>query len=416
MRYWIITLLFSTLLGHFYINVGDRTPKIFFYELVFFFLLFRTLARACLGKTLQSSRSRQLMYKPIDPLLLIMMAAYIYFSIVSIFLTQDYKHSIGILRGVVQSYLLFWLVWRYLRGDSNAIKKIVAILPLIGLVMVLIIVFEVYTNVRDVGLLFTWSKTGPEKLLVATHLGSSNYPAGILSLLMPISIAAAHLQKGFLKLFTWVCIGVMLTGIIVCSSQGAVGSLLVAALIWCFIDKSKKQKLFRLLLILVCITLFVHSYPVLTGEIFISFARSLSRRVHHWDFFRDNYQQAFFLGAGKVGIREYGLHNCILTAFWKTGIFGCLAFTGILSRIFFCVWRNFHRKTNDLGIDAIKKGVFFSFIVAVTHSMVEQLLENNVYDVFFWSIMAISYAIPVTQVSSVSRLKERVHLKPASTA
>lgn len=414
-RYYLVAgLLFSLLLGSFPVDFGSKNYNFFYSEIVFAGVFAVAFSQHLLGRI----KRNQMDWIPRSILPVVFWTG-LYFgfsTLSSVLISTDLLRSLVVLKQIAEGLLLLMTVWTLLRGNKRAVEGIVAGLPMLGLGIAVVTLYSGYVNSSgDLGELFSWDKSYFTKNLVESYLGRNNYLAGLMVLLLPVSIAVGRTQRGARRWVTWGCIVAMLIGVLATSSRGAVAALVGTYFLWIIMVSSWMM---RLRLLLFCVAFFGALYAVAPETIFNTLSTaslSYNGRVILWQTILPQFMNSPFLGLGRGVIRtETGgdLHNSLFRAFFEAGILGGLAFMALMITIFFGLYRSWFILTRSDKWGVIQQGVFYSVVVAIIHSLGEPLLENTLYDLVFWSIVGIGYALPRVRFNVKNRPLEYAVTKP----
>ncbi|MFZ2486570.1 MAG: O-antigen ligase family protein [Anaerolineae bacterium] len=399
----VVVLLFSILLGGFVINFAPKSYNLFYSDFVLAIVLVASVARHMSNRIRQN---HQLLEWPSKTILWVVIwtAIYVLFSTLSsIVNSPDLLRSIAVLKQVAQEPLILIVVWTLLRGNREFIEKTVETLPILGACIAVITLYSAYVNsFGDVAQMLVWNKDYYTKNLIFSYLGRSNYLSGLLALLLPISIAVAQIQNGFRRWLTWMCVTLFIITILITNSRGALSALIATGFLLTILTPSWLTR-FRLLLMSVVIVSVI--YFIAQQTVYDSLqdiAHSFQGRQDLWRLGLQTLQSNPLIGTGRGAIYTMAgedLHNNIFKAFLEAGVIGGLAYVGLIITLLVGLFPPSRRSAGDTRLLIIHQGVFFSFIVAIIHSLGEPLLENALYDIIFWSIVGIGYALPA-QVAS----------------
>lgn len=391
---WVWLMLISTLFGSVPLSIGDRTPGIYFSEILLPILIFGGMLHIVNKKKAGIFFIHQ---KNIP--LLPFYYVYFFFSVVSLFNSSDILRSLVVLKTMVVSAVVFVFVRQLMNQGEVNISKSLELFPYIGLFIACIAIYSGYLNAGgNFELLLSWDKEYYVKHFIDTYLGRNNYLAGLMVLILPISIMVSNQKRGFRRLVLWLIILVMLIGLLVTSSRGAVAAL-VFGYLWVYgIELPVKYKIRSALMFLVFLGLVVIVAPQLLEQTYDRIVISAGSRLFIW---RSGLELVFenpLFGIGRGMSRNVftstSVHNSMLNAFLEAGFLGGVSFMLLIGIMYLQMRRNVIQMRLHERLSPVTRAIFTSFVVAVVHSMIEPLFETTTYDILFWTLIAISFTLP----------------------
>jgi O-antigen ligase len=220
----------------------------------------------------------------------------------------------------------------------------------------------------------------------------------MLALLLPVSIAGSVHKTGIHKWLSWICIGGMCVALIGTSSRGGMLSLIFGYFLVYVVVFPFKYKIQAILTAALLILLLFGLAPEVFTQTYERTAHAYGIRNDLWKLALEVFFQNPFVGIGS-GISRTNIgssaHNSVLTAFLELGVFGGITFVGLMTTIFLRLRQVCFRLQDSDSTSAIARGILVSFVVAIVHSLTEPLLQAEIFDILFWSIVAIGYSLPM---------------------
>lgn len=244
-----------------------------------------------------------------------------------------------------------------------------------------------------------------QKNLMITSYGRSNYLASFFVLLVPISTAYLLTSNDTKqRIFSSLAILLMMTGLILTLSRGAILALIIAMIL--FFSRTIKIKTFIPILFIIVVVAVILILNPLTNVLFerissaedsVSYFSRISYYKEVWGMFLKNPLTG--VGMGSLGYHatfvEHELspaHNIVLALLGEVGIVGAVFFLGLL----FSVPVFFYSKYLKLR-DERKKIMYWGFITAfigcIIHGMVEPTLEGFTFSIVFWAAVGTLYRL-----------------------
>jgi len=245
---------------------------------------------------------------------------------------------------------------------------------------------------------------GGLKDVIEIVLGRSNYVASILLLLIPIAVAAVSFHKGTTR---WICTGsamLMLAGLIVTMSRGAMLAIVLAPTLSLPILFKAGLRIKHAVLVLVLggATVFLLPPDLLSAN-----AAFIAYRLENTDEDRAEIMRASWesfiqnpllgVGPGQLGraiashvqVPDYGqqymnAHNLVLDALAENGLPAGLALLAMVGIVLYRALRAavFHPTVLNVAL-------WVAILAAVIHKMVEASFEGQHFQVIFWTVAGI---------------------------
>lgn len=392
----VVILLLAGFCGAVPLAFLEKTPFVYYNDLILILFMIG-LSHQRLRHPARFFDSFREIVKPVLPLVLAM-ALYFFFSLASLYNSPDVLRSLAVLVTLGKSFLVFMFCLSFLRNRERDILTLLKVLPWFGLYLAAVIYISAHFQM-GIGLadLLDWNKGYHIKSSIRTYLGNSNYLAGLLALILPLAIGAGVMEKGFKKALIWICATGIILGLIMTGSHGALLAILLSyGLIgfW-FLTKKRAATLCFGILSILAVLYGINDRLIL--ESYNHASHSLQNRLALLQIGSNLFLDNFWLGIGRgISRNEFlatHVHNSLLAAFIESGILGGTAFLALFTILFITLRHKRLIQTNrDLKI--ISTSILFSFGIALIHSQGEPLLENNLYDLFFWTLMGVQCALP----------------------
>ena len=241
------------------------------------------------------------------------------------------------------------------------------------------------------------------KDVIEIVLGRSNYVASILLLLIPLAVATVSLHRGITR---WVCAGcamLMLAGLIVTMSRGAMLAIVLAASLSVPLMYRAGLQIKHALLGLGLLALVVLSLP---ADLLNADATFIAYRFENadqsrpelmqgaWDSFQEN--PVLGVGPGQLGkaialhmmVPDYdsqymNAHNLVLDALAENGLPAGVALLAMVGIVLYRALLIAVRRPTTLNV-----ALWVALLAAVVHNMMEASFEGQQFQIVFWTVAA----------------------------
>jgi O-antigen ligase len=247
----------------------------------------------------------------------------------------------------------------------------------------------------------TFQGVGGIKGGVEIPLGASNYVASILLLVLPMSVAGIATYHGVKRLFFAGSCALMLAGVIVTMSRGAMMALILAPTVSLPLLYRAGMRLRHVVLVLVLGSMTIAALPsdlLRVNAALIAYRwvnPDLSRREllqASWRSFVDN--PVLGVGPGQLGRaiahrvsvpdnnwQYVNAHNLVLNSLAENGCFGGAALLLMIGIVLWTAFRNAAAHPTALNL-----ALFVALVAAIMHNMVEASFEGQQFQVVFWTV------------------------------
>lgn len=387
--YWIIIMLFLLFFGPIgIIKVGDKTPNLFyedFYLLALIFLL-----------TTVWLQKRKIKFIASNYALFILL--FLIAGVLSLFNTPDFLRGLGFLKIFLAGFLVFFLCINTINKKSD-IRKIIYSLPFFGAIIAVLLCYNVFTaeSLTKANIYISW--------------GGSNYLATFFIFLIPISMGLFFYKKNTLanKFYLFVCLILMIIGLITTSSKG--GLIIFAFVILIFSILIFRKKPIKVLAIITFLILIIVFHPMSNfilnkfQTFFSNYPQSVMGRTRIFDIAIKtfsthpiiggglgsfNYYMKQFLGPAQAG-STYKVHNEYLHILAEMGSIGLT----LLLSLFIISYKNIRKLIKTTSAESFIHwwaiGVLVGFISMLAHIFIEPSFFGTQFFVLFWITMGLVY-------------------------
>lgn len=385
---WI--LLFALIPQGLTVSVGGRTPSVLIVDLCVISIILLFTWRRLFGR---------FRFNTPDFWLRLFVYAYCFANLVSTLTSLlDVTRSIVAIKVFMFGYLTYLIVTSTVRSERGLMRSLYALTAWSGIVSVML-VYQFVT---------TW-QIELDKADVGVSMGQSNYLAAMLVPLLPVSVSLLVTERGMLKrIVIGVTCTVILLGLLITMSRGALSSLLIAAV--CALPMMFKAGLGwkRLLISIAIIAVLSLAIPtsLLTTNYDLLAVRVQNPDYTRLDLWRVGWSEFLrnpVLGVGPNCIYFYNerfmhvpnrhTHNFVLNNLAEVGLAGSVPF--------FLLIATFVRRSYRLCIDPLAErrwrilglGAFIGLLATLAHGMVEPTFPGPEYSIVFWTFVGIIFAL-----------------------
>lgn len=231
-------------------------------------------------------------------------------------------------------------------------------------------------------------------LAVTSAFGHYNGFAAFLGVLVSVTMGfLGQVRKLWQKSFLFLIFLLISANIILTLSRGAWIALLIVCSFLIIFYKSKENRLF-FLLFLGIFTCLIFSIPMVR-ERFLTIIKSGgdADRFRIWKAAFMMFKESPLLGKGLGSFTYYSsrymnivpqyAHNCYLQIMAETGLLGLVSFIWFLSAIISRGYKKLKKNSDSLYF-----GLFFGFLVFLTHSFFDTQLYTIKLSILFWLLAA----------------------------
>ncbi len=320
--------------------------------------------------------------------------------------------ALSVWRNFFAGFICFILAYYSLQKEKD-IKILLTLLIIWGTTLALI---ELITLFQLGGIRTGIIRIFFQKNLIETSWGKSNYLAAFHVLMIPIAIGTLFLTSSKkIKLLLLSGIGIMLTGIIITLSRGAILSLAIGLLIFMLKVIDKKYILSVIFAIFsFIIVLLINPLTYVLFERLLIFEKSISyfSRIHFfekvWDIFLNN--PILGVGLGNLGYyttysdyQQLSAHNIILGLLGETGILGSLTFFTLIVYSIIIILRNYKSESNG-NLKIFKFASLCGLLGVLIHSMMEPNLEGYQFSIIFWTFIALYLKLDLIKIPKLGEM------------
>lgn len=377
---------------------GDKTPRLFWAEIVVGLLIGQRVLRGCL------THSFRLRVTGVEKWVML----YLGIALATLPMAVDYLHSVAVMKLHVMPLIVFVLTYNSVRTEEDAQHLFVSLVLFGATVALLTLIgwsrYYSGTAVLDEGFGF--------KDMAQIGWGRSNYLASIFIILIPLSLATLVTGHRLMGIAATMLLSIALT---VTQSRGALLSLALAVFFWFLLSilSGRVGRTFwrNVALFLVLSGVGVLAITILpqavvetfVGRLFQLESQSLSDlktvdRIAKLLIAWPHIVRHPLLGIG-IGNQDVivfpnrgSVHNLYFELLLETGVFAFLAFLAFLAGC----WRNLHELWNVAKGNhdrMIAASCTISFIAALINAAVEPSFWGVQYAYIFWMMMALCFAL-----------------------
>lgn len=323
-----------------------------------------------------------------------------------LFNLRDVQRGFLAIKVFIFGYICYLLCTSLIKRTDD-VQKILIGLMLWGAAVGTLLVYHYLTDWASV----VGEKAGyVAKGEIGISMGRSNYLAALLLPILPIAVSILFSKSRIQKFLAVICATLILLGLAITMSKGAIGSLAVGSI--CSFPIFWKAGL-RLKHLLFCA--FILGSLMMIGEWLVPSLLAFNYemivyRLNQPDFTRiDLWKTAWtvflnhpLLGIGPNAIYIYNYqyvvddlysHNFILNTLAEMGILGSIPFFVLLVAL---IRRSYHlciSTINDPKLKFITVALFVGFISTLIHGMVEPTFQGQQYSGIFWIYVALTYLL-----------------------
>jgi O-antigen ligase len=400
----VVSLLFDGIP----VPIVGRTPSVYLSDLLLLFILTRFALGLLFNRGRATLSARQVWQINGFGVLAACGMMYLATALMAIVASPDILRSIASLRVVVQSILLAGVVYFDLHDNVPAIRKVLLSSVLVGIVVALVLIFNVYqTFPGNWTTIFRWNKGYLVKGQIHALGWYSNAAAGVLVILIGIAIGLSRTYRMPQKFMIWGAIAVMLSAVFITSSTGAMGSLLLGVLVLFLVRRPLGMVALAVFGLVLMIVLPVAPMLDSASSVIDRVLHSLdSRTTVVWSTGLQDFVEQPVFGIGR-GIAQdlytTSLHNSILTAFVESGTLAGIFFVGMLLLIVLRLVTLGTARRENGTIQGVTLALQLGIIVGIINSFGEILLESPRYAILFWLCVGLSYALPARKAVVLTR-------------
>jgi O-antigen ligase len=286
-----------------------------------------------------------------------------------------------------------------------------------------IAVLLIYHYVNDWASIIGQDATSEVKGEIGIDIGQSNYLAALLVPILPIAVAGAFSGRRLHRIVGGVCAALILAGLLITMSKGAIIALLVGWLCAMPMLWRAGAKLRHALVLLGVLGCFILLALWVAPDLIVSYFERVLFRFDTPDFARlDLWKVAWevfaahpLLGIGPGSIylynRQFAIevlytHNFVLNTLAELGLAGGVSFFLLLWVLVRRSYRLCLSSLRDAKLNPIALGLFVGLLSTLAHGLVEPTFQGQQYVVIFWICMALIYLY--------QRILEQSALAPAS--
>ena len=316
--------------------------------------------------------------------------------------SPDLLKSLDGLKAYIMGLLTFYLLSKCIRTASDA-RGCVSALVCFGVCVGIELTYTVMTNVSAQTM---WDALIMNKTVAAVTFGESNYVAGVILPLMPLSLVP--LRRGTLmRVFSWGAASAMLGSILLTASRGALLSLVAGVTISACLRR--RSGMLMALGMAASGLLLWQFLPLaytqhLTGKLStVAVDQNSTERLQLWDASWRMMTEHPVTGIGikasgygfraELGTNDYlQAHNFALTVLAEAGLFGGAAY---IASIFLVYRESIRGALSPRGATGYRFGypLFVGFTCTLLHGMVEILHGTPQYSVIFWALAALAFRL-----------------------
>jgi O-antigen ligase len=284
-------------------------------------------------------------------------------------------------------------------------------------------VLLIYHYVNDWASIIGQDATSEVKGEIGIDIGQSNYLAALLVPILPIAVAGAFSGRRLHRIVGGVCAALILAGLLITMSKGAIIALLVGWLCAMPMLWRAGAKLRHALVLLGVLGCFILLALWVAPDLIVSYFERVLFRFDTPDFARlDLWKVAWevfaahpLLGIGPGSIylynRQFAIevlytHNFVLNTLAELGLAGGVSFFLLLWVLVRRSYRLCLSSLRDAKLNPIALGLFVGLLSTLAHGLVEPTFQGQQYVVIFWICMALIYLY--------QRILEQSALAPAS--
>ncbi|MEW9121225.1 MAG: O-antigen ligase family protein [Thermotaleaceae bacterium] len=306
---------------------------------------------------------------------------------------------------VILQYILWYFVAINIIKEPVAVKKILLILIVIGLILSL---HGIYQYIIGVEIPTTWYDSKHETSMrtrVFSIIGSPNILGSLLVLILPITLSFVLNERGWLRKLLYLgAMGAMVLCLVFTFSRGAWLAFALSAVIYTLLKDKRlaiPMVLGGILLLVLVPQIGDRIAYMLSPEYMLSSARG--GRIARWTAALEAVKTSPLFG---VGLGRYGgavamrnipgsfyTDNFYLKTMAEMGIVGVTAFLYLLYRGAIESLRAI-RKLKDDRLHNIGLGIFTGLIGLLAQNAVENVFEVPMMATYFWILVAVILSLP----------------------
>lgn len=393
-NWWLIGfLLFSLLLEGVTIPIAGRTPNLSIFDIALPLTVAYMLMQNLFGDRYWGFP---------DKSIFVLGLLYLFAQILSLlFNFGDILRSMVLIKISIFGFLFYWIVISRTRTRVG-LTRTTDCLIMWGAVLALVLLYRFATD---------WaSLMGPEasyevKDEVGISIGRSNYLAALMVPILPIALAAVTATRGLRKAMPTAASLVIVAGLLITLSKGAIFALLIGALVCLPLLVKAGLRFGHLVLFLTISVLFIW---VLPSDLVASNYDMVLYRFHNPEFGRpDLWMVAWreflehpILGVGPNCIyiynRQYAIdvlhtHNFVLNWLAEEGLVGALPFFAMIGLLVRRAYKLCVSPSNIPEVRKISVGLFVGLVATLLHGLVEPTFQGPQYSAIFWCCAALVF-------------------------